>query len=221
LDNLPDADDWLEDGDVIRLPTPAEIAKIFKDQDDHITKKRKKVNEELLVSPRRMQMHDKAYSVQVKRARRMQARAGKIDGDRNVGDIVRIPLHPSDQTKVDSKCLTVVIVEITKNGQLRCACPTGVLDRPYAKHQVLSVKKESNNRKLLGLEDAFLTWEGLPRISERAAARASSLVGGQGHNVRCDCKTACNTNRCKCIKAGLLCSSKCHRGNTCCVNHEK
>lgn len=60
----------------------------------------------------------------------------------------------------------------------------------------------------------------MTRIKEREAARVVSAVGGQGHSVRSDCRGKCDSKRCKCVKEGVYCSSKCHRGNACCENHE-
>ena len=88
------------------------------------------------------------------------------------------------------------------------------------KSGVIPVQGASNNRKICGLEQAFLEWQGMARIKEREAARVVSAVGGQGHSVRCDCRGKCDSKRCKCVKEGVYCSSKCHRGNACCENHE-
>ena len=41
------------------------------------------------------------------------------------------------------------------------------------------------------------------------AAKESSL---------CSCNGSCINNRCKCTKAGLTCSAKCHPTSTCCQN---
>ena len=42
------------------------------------------------------------------------------------------------------------------------------------------VPKASNNRTVMDLEDAYLHWKGLPKITEREAARYVSSIGGQG-----------------------------------------
>jgi hypothetical protein len=174
----------------------------------------------LRVSPRRKALHDRGFKAQLKQAKKMKANATKADGVITVGDVVQIPLHASDQAKVDGKYLLAVVVEKLRSGQIRCACPTGVLHRPYAAHGVIPVQGASNNRKICGLEQAFLEWQGMARIKEREAARVVSAVGGQGHSVRCDCRGKCDSKRCKCVKEGVYCSSKCHRGNACCENHE-
>jgi hypothetical protein len=59
-------------------------------------------------------------------------------------------------------------------------------------------------------------------ISEREALRKESFVGGQGKGtVICSCKGACDSNKCKCFKAGQICSSSCHRNNAKCKNHDR
>jgi hypothetical protein len=73
----------------------------------------------------------------------MKANATKADGAITVGDVVQIPLHASDQAKVDGKYLLTVVVEELKSGQIRCACPTGVLHRPYVAHDVIPVQRAS------------------------------------------------------------------------------
>ena len=71
------------------------------------------------------------------------------------------------------------------------------------------------------LSDAYNNWKSLKEISERAAARDQSAVGGQGHGIiKCKCKGECSNAKCPCKKAGRLCTSACHKGNDKCVNHE-
>ena len=176
-------------------------------------------DERLQVSPKRQSLRDKAYEAQVKQAKIMKKVASKADDQISVRDIEQLGLHESDQTKVDPAHITAVVVEVTKGGQLRVAVAAGVLKDTF--HRGVTVlKPPSNDRVLLGLEDAFNEWQGMSKISVREAARSVSVCGGQGYNVQCNCNGKCESNRCKCKKANVLCSSKCHRGNTCCINHE-
>ena len=87
-------------------------------------------------------------------------------------------------------------------------------------HGVIPVQGASNNRKICGFEQAFLEWQGMTRIKEREAAKAVSVVEGQGHSVQCDCRGKCDGKRCKCVKEGVYSSSKCHRGHAC-ENHKE
>ena len=68
------------------------------------------------------------------------------------------------------------------------------------------------------LHDALTDWENKPKVqSIRTALAAISMMGGQGH-IHCSCTTLCDTARCTCKKANLLCNSRCHKSNTCCSN---
>ena len=54
-------------------------------------------------------------------------------------------------------------------------------------------------------------------VSVREAVNILSMGGDQGM-VKCNCTSACATNRCSCHKSGLLCNSRCHGGNGSCKN---
>ena len=62
------------------------------------------------------------------------------------------------------------------------------------------------------------SWRGLPQgISVRQATRSQSAVGGQGI-LSCLCKGDCLSGKCKCLKAGRKCTSRCHKKNASCCN---
>ncbi|KAL3783884.1 hypothetical protein HJC23_007989 [Cyclotella cryptica] len=172
----------------------------------------------LQVSPNRAMLRWDSFEGQRKQAKIMQKRAQGSDGKFTVGDVVQVGLHWVDQTKVDGKNLTAVVVEVLDGGNLRCACKNGVLKNTYTPHTVSMLPGPSNNRVLCGLDSAFKEWQGLPKITEREAARVVSAVGGQGFNIMCHCNGSCDNKRCSCKKAGVLCSSKCHAGNLKCLN---
>ena len=73
--------------------------------------------------------------------------------------------------------------------------------------------------EIMGMGDVLANWQGMPRITLRAAMAVQSAVGGQGM-VRCDSKGKCETNRCSCLKAGCKCNSCCHKSNKICTNHD-
>jgi uncharacterized protein Veg len=148
----------------------------------------------------------------------MKKRAKKIDGNVEVGNIVQIGLSDVDSTKVDSKNLTLVVVEITEKGRYRLAAKNGVLKNVYPRHVISLVKNAT--KELMGLEDAYNGWRGMSKITEREVARANSIVEGQGM-VKCSCKGNCNSNSCKCRKAGRICNSRCHKGSRNCTNHDE
>ena len=49
-------------------------------------------------------------------------------------------------------------------------------------------------------------------VNVRAVVR--TIAHGQGH-FHCSCKTKCNTKRCKCLKGGYKCNSRCHSSLSC------
>ena len=51
----------------------------------------------------------------------------------------------------------------------------------------------------------------------RSRIKDESWWGGQGH-VSCKCKGPCKTDACKCVAKKLKCNSRCHKGNSACVN---
>ena len=128
------------------------------------------------------------------------------------------PLNDVDRTKVDSGNLVGVIVDMNDDKSVaKVATKHGLLHRSYAYHRLQPVKENANDRATNDLEDAYLNWQGLPKISEREAARHVSSVGGQGV-IKCNCKGDCMSNSCACKKAGRVCSSRCHRNSKCCKN---
>ena len=151
----------------------------------------------------------------------MYQRAKKVDGgDYKVGDVVQIPLADVDTTKVDSKCITAVVVEVSEHDSYRVACKQGVMKSLYPYHRLLRVSGVSNDRGVHGLEEIYESWRGTTALSEREAARMDSCVGGQGM-VKCGCKGTCDTNRCKCKVANQFCGSRCHKGNSDCENCDR
>jgi len=61
--------------------------------------------------------------------------------------------------------------------QVRVAVKCGLLKSWYAYHRLGRVSGKSNDVALNGLTDALNGWESMKVISEREAARKSSLVG--------------------------------------------
>jgi len=154
----------------------------------------------------------------------LETNAVRADGEIKLGDVVKLGLHVVDQTKVDGKNINAVVVDITTSGQLRVACRNGVLNKTYALHTVSLLPGLSNDRSLIeGLQEAYESWQGLPKITEREAARVISNVGGQGKKsfkISCNCAGNCATRRCSCKKANVFCNSSCHKCNINCQNHE-
>jgi hypothetical protein len=132
------------------------------------------------------------------------------------GDVVLVPLDDVDRTKVDGASICRVICQI-KNDMCTVAVKEGVLWKSYVYHWLGGVPEASKDCALMELDEAYLGWRGMPKITEREAAKYVSSVGGQGM-VKCHCKGDCTTYHCDCKKADRLCNSCCHRNNYCCKN---
>ena len=173
------------------------------------------------VSPKRKSLREKATENVQKKAESVTKKALKKSptSSLKLGNVILVPLSYVDCMKVDGKTVAGVIVTINKDkATCKVAVKEGLLHRAYAFHALRVVPKASNYRTVMDLEDAFLHWKGLPKITEREAACFVSSVGGQGM-VKCNCKGDCTTNSCACKKAGRICSSCCHRNSKCCKNN--
>jgi hypothetical protein len=167
------------------------------------------------VSPNRKSLREKATENVQKKAESVTKKALKKSptSSLKLGDVVLVPLSDVDCTKGDGKTVAEVIVTINKDkATCKVAVKEGLLHRAYAFHALRVVPIASNNRTVMDLEDAYLHWKGLPKITEREAAHFVSSVGYKGM-VMCNCKDDCTTNSCACKKAGRICSSCCHRNS--------
>ena len=59
-------------------------------------------------------------------------------------------------------------------------------------------------------------------VLECEAACHKLFIGGQGKGtVMSNCKSACNSSKCSCFRAGHICSLACHHNNFKCKNHNR
>ncbi|MGA1646391.1 MAG: hypothetical protein ACO4AV_15605, partial [bacterium] len=188
----------------------------------------RQVVEEIIVSPNRARLRSRAAKNLAKTAKTVVTNTKKklgrdIEMFGEVGEVVHVPLADVDRAKADAANLTGVIVNRSSLGdKVRVAVKSGTLKGWYAYHRLGRIKGKGNNVTLNGLDEALKNWMAMPAITERAAAREESMVGGQGKGcMTCKCKGKCNTNSCSCKKAGRFCSSACHRNNFNCANHGK
>lgn len=203
-----------------RSPTEEEVQQALEEDGNKNAAMLAEEDKMLQISPKRKQLRDEGFKKYLEQAKRMKTRAGKLDGTVNVGDVVQVRLHRELHTKVDGKGLLAVVVEVLPSGQLRCATKAGVLKNPYARHNLTVMKGHMNDRSLVdGLEHAFVNWQEMRPVSEVAAKRVVSVATNP--EVSCNCRGKCDTRRCPCRKADRLCHSRCHRGNSDCVNHEQ
>jgi len=181
------------------------------------------MQERIFESPRRKRVRGQAAAQQQKQAEEMQKRAKKTSGgdDVNVGMIVQVAVDSVDRARVDPTNATLVVVEKVEKGKTqketkyRLACTAGVILVLYGRSYINPVPDMT--AEMMGMGNVLANWQGMPRITLRAAMAVQSTVGGQGM-VRCDCKGKCETNRCSCLREGRKCNSRCHKGNKICTN---
>jgi hypothetical protein len=178
--------------------------------------------EKLNESPTRKRMRDEAVVALQAQGRTMKSRAATIVGSVELGSIVQIPLSDVDTVKIDGKVLTLVVVEKVggKNNpsMYHLACKEGPIHGLY--HRSYLTPLPEATKELMGLDTIFTTWKGKAALTVREAARAMSMVGGQGmrdadgKKQYCGCKKGtCRTKQCVCFVAQRLCGSRCHGGH--------
>ena len=209
-------------GKLFRAPNMDDYQKAI-DADKNRKEEADEKGMELMESPGRKHLRDKAFESLSQQGRLMKKRAETIVKNQfDVGTVVQVPLHDVDTTKADGKTLTLVLVDVVQKKDKSCpmyrlACKAGVLDTLYHPSYLTSVAASSS---ILGFDSVLDEWTGMPRIKERKAVASVSMVGGQGKHLGCGCRNGtCRTGRCSCFKAGLKCNSKCHGGhNKNCIN---
>ena len=101
--------------------------------------------------------------------------------------------------------------------------PEGYVNRKYERSRMTGVMRGGKvaRAKDFNLEAALASFSAktLPSMSQRALCGNQSISGEQGHGY-CSCsKGRCQTNACKCFKAGIPCRSGCHtKNNNRCLN---
>ena len=121
-----------------------------------------------------------------------------------VGDLVRVAVPKIDRFSVDRPSLPCKIMEKTENGKYRLGSKFGLIEIYYS----------SGELELLGTA-AFPELDEIPSniITIREAARLQS-VGLTSVGI-CNCKSECNSNKCRCKRGGGNCGSRCHSGRLC------
>jgi hypothetical protein len=121
-----------------------------------------------------------------------------------IGDLVRVAVPKIDRFSVDRPTLPCKIIEKTENNKYGLGSKFGTIEIYYA----------ANELEPLGTA-AFPELNEIPsnKISVREAARLQS-IGTLSVGI-CNCKGECNSNKCRCKKAGGICGSRCHSGHSC------
>ena len=158
-----------------------------------------------------------------KKGARLQKHCARLQKSAARLQKVQVSVDNVDRAKVDPTNATLVVVELVETGtkqkeiKYRLACRMGKIKSLYERSYISPVF--GSTPELHGLQVALDSWAGMPEVSLRQAMAVQSTVGGQGM-VHCNCKGSCESNKCSCFKAGRKCNSRCHKGNTCCTNHD-
>ena len=124
-----------------------------------------------------------------------------------VGDNVAIPIPMVDKGRGDPRNILGVVLDRNEHDMYKVAVKAGILSTKYSRNQFDLCPQRLLNHSDVNTECT---------ITLRQALK-STATGGQGF-FRCDCSKGnkqCQTNRCKCFKAKILCNSKCHNSITC------
>ena len=124
-----------------------------------------------------------------------------------IGDYVALPIPDVDRSVASAPNILCRIVDIDQHNLHELACRAGVLSNMFARN--CFEKLESNQ---LNIEVKLNI-----RVTVCEAASSIDIAGGQGM-LKCNCTTTCQSGRCSCKKAKLMCNSRCHHNNSKCLN---
>ena len=184
----------------------------------------KEVNHTPKSSPRRVALRDSAHKTMSRQAGKMKERASRKNGWDSVipvGAVVHVDIAKVDRAKVDSRVVAGVVVEVvagkheSSDVKYRVACHGGVMKACRVRAELSPAPHMTP--ALIGLPHIEKEWQVMSVVGDRECVRAVSCVGGQGH-IHCLCKGKCETGKCTCLKAGVLCNSRCHPKNHHCTN---
>ena len=131
------------------------------------------------------------------------------------GDTVGIKINKVDRTNTGASVLPCKVLSVKPN--VRCPyklyTPSGILNVNYSSDDMLDLR----HVVFSGLEN--LDARNLKEVSLIKASRdCSGWSNATTDTSLCSCSESCINKQCKCRKAGLKCSTKCHPNSTCCQN---
>ena len=140
---------------------------------------------------------------QEKQIQRMERQTLKKAKQLDIGDNILVHVPEVDKrSPFDPPNISGVITEQNEEGYLKIGTSAGTLDRSYLPSEV-----EFSFSHFLSLED-------VPNVivTLRKAVLASSLGKSR---LFCHCNSGCGSNRCRCMRLGKICNSKCHKKLAC------
>ncbi len=129
----------------------------------------------------------------------------------DIGSLIQVWIPAKDHSKLDHLSLPAKVLGFDNHEKLIIGCNIGVLKQHFDSHE------------LSPLEGNWPSLENIPEtiVTLREAARNQSVM--KISSVSCHCKSNCQDNHCKCFKAKVICTSKCHPSshtNQNCKNNE-
>ena len=158
---------------------------------------------QILISEKRKRVSE----AQMSQAERMVKRSCIIMVAGEPGDNVTVPVPLVDRGRSDPRNHLGLIRNRDENDMYTIAVRGGILKGKYSRNQFDLCRHKLINDNELNLNS---------EISLRQAVQFESKCGGQGF-VKCNCGDSkrCQTNRCKCFKARVMCNSRCHSSLVC------
>lgn len=137
----------------------------------------------------------------------LDKRNKKFANNYTIGDLVQIKIPEIDRTHSDRKILPCKILEVLENDTYRIGSKSGIIRVTYNVNELLPLGPDIFP-ELDDIPSTFIS------IREASIMQSSSQMG----NVKCNCKSACDKNHCKCKKVNVSCGSSCHPKNQKCKN---
>ena len=126
-----------------------------------------------------------------------------------IGDRVGIKIDRSDRGHCDRKFVPCLIIDVNNRKQFQLRCQDGVIDTRFTAGDLQPFP--SNFHFSFAAEDST---EGVPHLKLVGASRKQSYAIVTA--VSCNCRSLkCSTNQCKCFRAGVDCTARCHAGRKC------
>ena len=125
-----------------------------------------------------------------------------------IGNNVTLHVPTVDRGPLDFPSITAVIMNI-QNEVYQLGTVNGLIKGWFPRTELTKCPSS-----FIGLGDVPAV-----QLTLRESVAKQSIIGGQGYK-KCSCKASkkqCDTARCNCEQAGLLCNSRCHESR-CCKN---